>query len=124
MMKHLKKQDWILIAFNVVGVAFNVGWALAFPDNYFTFMNWIAVGGCTALAFTQPILSQWRAVVDDQSATIIASNAAIEAVSPAHMQTMLHGALTAVVEQMKRDGVLPPDAQISIDQDNLPKSFH
>ena len=122
-LSYLNRRDWIIIAFNLTGAAFNLAWALAF-QNDFTFMNWIAVGGCASMALTQPTLARWRKVVEDQNVTIIASNKAMEAVSPEQMRTMLQGTFLQVVAKMRKNGTLPPELDVQLNDNGPSKSMH
>jgi hypothetical protein len=111
-------RDRLLIAAMLVGAAFNLAWALAFPDGMFAWLNWFAAGGCAATAANLPAMNKFRRLAADQTATIIAQSAALDAVSPAHIQATLHGALAEVVDRMRKDGTLPPDTELDIMPDD------
>jgi hypothetical protein len=117
------RNDRIMFGANVAAALINVAWALAFP-NYFTFLNWLVAGVSGGTAMCQITMAKQRLMVEDQTATILAQSAAMDAISPAQMRTMLQAALAEVVAQLKRDGTIPADAEITITQDNLPKSLH
>jgi hypothetical protein len=116
----MTRNDRIAIAVTLTAAAVNLVWALAFP-NAFTWLNWTAFGSCITLAAFQPTLARLHRLVEDQNTTIVTSNAAMDAVSPAHMQRMMRGALLQVVEQMRKDGTLPPDVAVDVNLDNLPQ---
>jgi len=113
----------ILIAFNVALGAVNVASAVAFP-GYFSWTNWLVAGFCLGTASCLPTIHKLKQLAEDQTNSLIASNAAMEAMSPANMRTMLQGALLSVIEQMKKEGTLPPEIQITLADDELPKSYH
>jgi hypothetical protein len=127
MMKWLEnhpRRDTILVSTIVVGALFNIGWVLMFPDNGFAWLNWFAGGFCAGTAACLPTMNKLRRLVDDQHGSIVASNAAMEAISPEHMRTMLQGALVAVVEQMKREGTLGAEINVTFGDEPPSKSFH
>lgn len=123
-------RDRILIAAQYTGAAFNIGWALAFPDNYFAWLNWLAGGFCLGVAVMLPIGNKMRKMIEEMTVTMVAQSAAIDAATPAHMRTMLQGALLQVVEQMRKDGTLPPELNVVLtalmnsDDGNKPKIIH
>lgn len=119
----LRRDRWLLVMNSAITL-FNLGWALAFPENAFVWLNWLAAGFGIATTVNQPVVAKWRLLVEDQTATILASNAALDAMSPASLRTMVEGALADVVAQMRRDGSLPPDVDVQLGDDDKPKVVH
>lgn len=113
-------QDYCQVGVLVLAAAANFVW-IAVVDNPFIPLNWLAAGFCCGAASYQVRINRQRQTIRMLSSDL---HALSTATSPEQMRWIMQCALTAVVDQMKRDGALPPDTIVEIDPSKTQNSLH
>ena len=123
-----RRATLIILTVHSAAFALNAFWIWLFPDNWYTFMNWMALGAI--IMSTADYFGDRRRCVRIQQETEafqdrieqIVADFKTSHVPVNQMQDIVQGVVDSVVKQFIDDGFIPSDTKIMVKHELHPPS--